>query len=93
MVFPNLGYKKDAFLEPSLVSNISSLLPLQTNNTSSPILPCLPTKTTSAMWVPFVVGCLGLVSLGAVLWYFRSIDRTLPQDPERMEERWSAPRL
>lgn len=27
MVFPNLGYKKDAFLEPSLVSNISLLLP------------------------------------------------------------------
>ena len=27
MVFPNLGYKKDAFLEPSLVSNNSSSHP------------------------------------------------------------------
>ena len=27
VVFPNLGYKKDAFLEPSLVSNNSSFLP------------------------------------------------------------------
>ena len=26
-VFPNLGYKKDAFLEPSLVSNNFPLLP------------------------------------------------------------------
>ena len=26
-VFPNLGYKKDAFLEPSLVSNNSSSHP------------------------------------------------------------------
>ena len=27
VVFPNLGYKKDAFLEPSLVSNNSSSYP------------------------------------------------------------------
>ena len=33
-VFPNLGYKKDAFLEPSLVSNNFPLLTQQTNNHS-----------------------------------------------------------
>ena len=35
-VFPNLGYKKDAFLEPSLVSNNFPLLP------TSPHPPFLP---------------------------------------------------
>ena len=33
-VFPNLGYKKDAFLEPSLVSNNFSLSPNNFNNYS-----------------------------------------------------------
>ena len=33
-VFPNLGYKKDAFLEPSLVSNNFPLLTQQSNNHS-----------------------------------------------------------
>ena len=35
-VFPNLGYKKDAFLEPSLVSNNFLLLP---TNPHPPFLP------------------------------------------------------
>ena len=33
MVFPNLGYKKDAFLEPSLVSNNSSSHPTNQQST------------------------------------------------------------
>ena len=36
MCFPNLGYKKDAFLELSLVSNNFPLLTQQTNNHSYP---------------------------------------------------------
>ena len=53
-VFPNLGYKKDAFLEPSLVSNNSPLLP--NNSTTIPsinqtasflIAPCPPTTCNS----------------------------------------------
>ena len=35
-VFPNLGYKKDTFLEPSLVSNNFPLLTQQLNNHSYP---------------------------------------------------------
>ena len=37
-VFPNLGYKKDAFLEPSLVSNNFPLLP---TNLHPPSLPSM----------------------------------------------------
>ena len=37
-VFPNLGYKKDAFLELSLVSNNFSLLPTNLKQDSSPHL-------------------------------------------------------
>ena len=35
-VFPNLGYKKDTFLEPSLVSNNFPLFSQQINNHSYP---------------------------------------------------------
>ena len=47
MVFPNLGYKKDAFLEPSLVSNNSSSHP--TNQQ-----PTIPTLNISNFdqWLP-----------------------------------------
>ena len=42
-VFPNLGYKKDAFLEPSLVSN---------NFSSSPNKPTtIPTLNTTALYL------------------------------------------
>ena len=42
-VFPNLGYKKDAFLEPSLVSN---------NFSSSPNKPtAIPTLNTTALFL------------------------------------------
>ena len=42
-VFPNLGYKKDAFLEPSLVSN---------NFSSSPIKPTtIPTLNATALFL------------------------------------------
>ena len=42
-VFPNLGYKKDAFLEPSLVSN---------NFSSSPNTPTtIPTLNTTALFL------------------------------------------
>ena len=53
-VFPNLGYKKDTFLEPSLVSNNSPLPPNKT--TTIPTLnatalfliaPCPPTACNS----------------------------------------------
>ena len=53
-VFPNLGYKKDAFLEPSLVSNNFSSSP--NNPTTIPtlnatalflIVPCPPTTCNS----------------------------------------------
>ena len=53
-VFPNLGYKKDAFLEPSLVSNNFPLYP--TSPTTIPTLnatalfliaPCPPTTCNS----------------------------------------------
>ena len=52
-VFPNLGYKKDAFLEPSLVSNN---FPFPPNKSTIPTLnatdlfliaPCLPTACNS----------------------------------------------
>ena len=51
MVFPNLGYKKDAFLEPSLVSNNfplspnkpTSNIPAINQTTSFLIAPCPPT--------------------------------------------------
>ena len=53
-VFPNLGYKKDAFLEPSLVSNNFPLPPNQpttipTINSTALFLiaPCLPTTCNS----------------------------------------------
>ena len=49
-VFPNLGYKKDAFLEPSLVSNNfplspnkSTTIPTLNQTTSFLIAPCPPT--------------------------------------------------
>ena len=43
VVFPNLGYKKDAFLEPSLVSN---------NFSSSPNTPTtIPTLNTTALFL------------------------------------------
>ena len=54
VVFPNLGYKKDAFLEPSLVSNNFPLSP--NNSTTIPTLnatalyliaPCPPTACNS----------------------------------------------
>ena len=54
VVFPNLGYKKDAFLEPSLVSNNFSLSP--NNATTIPTLnqtasfliaPCPPSTFNS----------------------------------------------
>ena len=43
-VFPNLGYKKDAFLEPSLVSNN---FPLSPNKPTSTI----PTINTTALFL------------------------------------------
>ena len=54
-VFPNLGYKKDAFLEPSLVSNNFPLLPNKPTTTipsinqtaSFLIAPCPPTACNS----------------------------------------------
>ena len=51
-VFPNLGYKKDAFLEPSLVSNNFSLPPTTTIPTINAtalflIAPCPPTTCNS----------------------------------------------
>ena len=53
-VFPNLGYKKDAFLEPSLVSNNFSSSPnklttIPTLNTTALFLiaPCPPTACNS----------------------------------------------
>ena len=53
-VFPNLGYKKDAFLEPSLVSNNFPLSPnkpttIPTINATALflILPCPPTTCNS----------------------------------------------
>ena len=53
-VFPNLGYKKDAFLEPSLVSNNFSSPPnkpttIPTLNTTALLLiaPCPPTTCNS----------------------------------------------
>ena len=53
-VFPNLGYKKDAFLEPSLVSNNFSSLPnksttIPTLNATTLYLiaPCPPTACNS----------------------------------------------
>ena len=53
-VFPNLGYKKDAFLEPSLVSNNLPLSPnkpttIPTLNTTALflIVPCPPTECNS----------------------------------------------
>ena len=53
-VFPNLGYKKDAFLEPSLVSNNFSSPPnksttIPTLNTTALFLiaPCPPTACNS----------------------------------------------
>ena len=55
VVFPNLGYKKDAFLEPSLVSNNISLSPNKPTSTipsinqtaSFLIAPCPPTTCNS----------------------------------------------
>ena len=53
-VFPNLGYKKDAFLEPSLVSNNFPFSPnkpttIPTLNTTALFLiaPCPPTACNS----------------------------------------------
>ena len=54
-VFPNLGYKKDAFLEPSLVSNNFPLLPNKSTSTIPTInatalfliAPCPPTTCNS----------------------------------------------
>ena len=70
MVFPNLGYKKDAFLEPSLVSNNSSFHP--TNQ--QPTIPTLnisnfeqwpPATTNSNPTSPLVL--LALFPLGTFL--------------------------
>ena len=54
VMFPNLGYKKDAFLEPSLVSNNFSSLPnksttIPTLNATTLYLiaPCPPTACNS----------------------------------------------
>ena len=53
-VFPNLGYKKDAFLEPSLVSNNFPLppnkpttIPTLNSTTLFLIAPCPPTACNS----------------------------------------------
>ena len=54
-VFPNLGYKEDAFLEPSLVSNNSpfslnkptSTIPSINTTTLFLIAPCPPTECNS----------------------------------------------
>ena len=53
-VFPNLGYKKDAFLEPSLVSNnfplspnYSTTIPSINQTASFLIAPCPPTTCNS----------------------------------------------
>ena len=49
-VFPNLGYQKDAFLEPSLVSNNFPLLPsatIPTINATALSSPCPPTTCNS----------------------------------------------
>ena len=53
-VFPNLGYKKDAFLEPSLVSNNFSsspnkptTIPTLNQTASFLIAPCPPTTCNS----------------------------------------------
>ena len=36
VMVPNLGYKKDAFLEPPLISNFLSDTPITTSSTMSP---------------------------------------------------------
>ena len=70
MVFPNLGYKKDAFLEPSLVSNNSSSHPTN-QQTTIPTLNITnfqqwPTPTTNSNPVsPLVL--LTLFPLGILL--------------------------
>ena len=73
-VFPNLGYKKDAFLEPSLVSNNFPLSP--NNSTTIPtlnttalflIVPCPPTTCNSnnrsnpLVLLALIPGLLGLL--------------------------------
>ena len=61
-VFPNLGYKKDAFLEPSLVSNNFSSSPnkpatIPTLNTTALflIVPCPPTACNSNNHSPLLL--------------------------------------
>ena len=87
-VFPNLGYKKDAFLEPSLVSNN---FPLSTNNsTTIPTLnatdlyliaPCPPTACNSNNHSPpllllaLIPGLLALLLEVLLVLYVRA---TLP---------------
>ena len=73
-VFPNLGYKKDAFLEPSLVSNNFLLSP--NNLTTIPTLnatalfliaPCPPTacnnnnRSNSLILLALIPGLLALL--------------------------------
>ena len=73
-VFPNLGYKKDAFLEPSLVSNNFSLSPnksvtIPILNTTALFLiaPCPPTTCNSnnhtlpLLLLALIPGLLGLL--------------------------------
>ena len=73
-VFPNLGYKKDAFLEPSLVSNNFPLSPnssttIPTLNATALFLiaPCLPTACNSnnrsnpLVLLALIPGLLGLL--------------------------------
>ena len=74
MVFPNLGYKKVTFLEPSLVSNIFSLSPNKpkANIPLILLLPCPPTTATtmhlSHLWaLVIMVPCLGLLFLLGLL--------------------------
>ena len=67
MVFPNLGYKKDTFLELSLVSNNLTLHPNKPKITIPLILalPCLPITTPATLSHLWLLGiafsCLGLV--------------------------------
>ena len=73
-VFPNLGYKKDAFLEPSLVSNNFSSPPnkpatIPTLNATALFLiaPCPPTACNSnnrsppLLLLALIPGLLGLL--------------------------------
>ena len=73
-VFPNLGYKKDAFLEPSLVSNNfplplnnPTIIPTINSTTLFLIAPCPPTACNSnnrsnpLVLLALIPGLLGLL--------------------------------